>query len=79
MSKQINIAPIDCRERDFLKISRDNLDAGDFWILSDGHTVSIHEQKSGEASKQEISVPREVFNKLVRWYVRPQKIRKERK
>jgi hypothetical protein len=67
--------PRDCKTiDDVCEIQRDNKDVGDFWMITDGYTVSIHEQKMGEPSKQQISIPRATFNKLIDWYSRPQKI-----
>lgn len=66
--------PFDCKNTDdCCELRRDSFDAGDFWILTDGFNVSIHEQKLGEHSKQTISVPRAEFNRLIRWYMREQK------
>ena len=53
-------------------LRRDNWSWGDWWIMSDGGTVSITQQKVGESPSQEISVPMSAFNRLIDWYNRPQ-------
>lgn len=56
--------PYDAKDiDDCCKLRRDNTDAGDFWLMTDGYEVSIHEQVVGEHSKQAISVPRAEFNR----------------
>lgn len=47
---------------------RDNISSRGFWLCSDSYTVSIHQQKSGEPAKQEITVPKGIFDCLIRWY-----------
>lgn len=60
-------------EAKLLKLRRDNYDADDAWILTDGHRVSIAAQKVGENPTQKISLDRATFNKLIAWYMRDQK------
>lgn len=50
---------------------------GDFWILTDGTTITIAEQRNGCPAQQKLDIPCNDFNKLVRWYVRDQKPRKQ--
>ncbi len=67
----------DCRTTDQVcELPRDHSDAGDFWIISDGHTVSMAQQKYGESSTQSISIPRATFNRLIAFYTKPQNVRK---
>ena len=61
--------------QDFCKLNRQNFDSGDFWILSNQYTIFVHEQKSGKPSKQNISIPKSRFDKLIKWYLREQKIK----
>ena len=71
---QIPMRPYDVKDSDEVQtLKRDNFDAGDFWILTDGYDISICEQKSGHAPTQKIHIPRAVFNKIVSWYMREQK------
>lgn len=56
-----------------LLLQRDNFSVGDFWILTNGFTISIAEQKRGEDTKQHINIPVETFAKLVAWMTEPQK------
>ena len=51
----------------------DNADAGDFWIITDGPTVSLNAQKLGHPASASITIPKEEFNRLIRWYHRPTK------
>lgn len=45
------------------------VESGDFWILTDGYHVTLSEQKTGDSPKQYITVPRDIFDKFVRWYI----------
>lgn len=55
-------------------LNRDNKTVGDCWILTDGSQVSIVQQNLGEAPRQEISIPRAQFNRLIAWYLKEQKL-----
>jgi len=70
------MSPAEARTTDQIcALGRDNLTIGDFWILADGYRVTIAKQKPEEAATQSVTVPRSEFNRMVRWYVRPQKVR----
>jgi hypothetical protein len=58
------------------RLGRDNFSAGEHWILTDGFTVSVTAQKAGSAPTRQVTIPRKEFNKLISWYIRPQKLRK---
>src|SRR4051794_19742065 len=49
-------------------LSHDNVNVGDFSIMTDGFTVWLSEQAWGEMPKQKVAIPRYVFNKLIDWY-----------
>ena len=67
--------PYDCKTIDQVcALRRDNFDAGDFWIITDGYNVSLAEQKVGEKSTGMVTIPRREFNRLVTWYMREQKV-----
>ena len=68
------ISPMEATERELCCITRDNFDVGDFSIFTDSWEVSLSEQTAGEPRKQHIAIDRAVFNKLVRWYLRPQAV-----
>ena len=64
---------MECRNIDqVVKLQRDNFQYKDFSILSDGYTVWLHEQAVGEAPKQSIGIPKNVFDALICRYVKPQ-------
>lgn len=65
-------APSKCSEAQLCRISRDNFETKDFSIMTDSYTVWLSEQKMGEQQKQHIGMPRPIFNKLIRWYLRSQ-------
>ncbi len=50
----------------------DSKDVGDYWIMTDGYQVTMHEQKLGKPTTQDIAIPRTVFNRLIDWYMRDQ-------
>lgn len=78
MSKKVTknvpqYVPATCTFKQLVTIRRDNLSVGDFSILTDAKTVWLTEQAMGERPKQTFAIPRVRFNKLIRWYLRPQK------
>lgn len=76
MKKNQRKTPIECKTlKDICSLPRDSVDCGDFWILTDGYEISIHEQKIGHESVQKISVPKAIFDKFVRWYTTGRKIK----
>ena len=50
-------------------LPRDNLDAGDYWILLDGSNVVLTEQGNGKPVKAQVKIPARHFARLARWYV----------
>ena len=70
--RMVSYAPSKCSEAQLCRISRDNFETKDFSIMTDSYTVWLSEQKMGEQQKQHIGMPRAIFNKLVRWYMRSQ-------
>lgn len=72
----MKLAPIKAKKDiQILRLKTDNYSTDDFWILLNGDTVNIHEQRSGEKSKQNITIPRKDFDRLVKWYLREQELR----
>lgn len=53
-------------------LQRDNFSKGDFTILSDGFTVYLSEQMIGSPPSQEITIPKRVFDYLIKKYQEPQ-------
>lgn len=66
-------APATCTFDQLLKIGRDNISIGDYAILTDARTVWLCQQAMGEKPTQTFGIPRARFNKLIRWYLKPQK------
>jgi hypothetical protein len=67
------VAPATCTFKQLIALTRDNLSVGDFWIGTDTTNVWLTEQAMGESPKQTFAIPRRDFNRLIRWYLRPQK------
>lgn len=68
--RKVTKAPIDARTfEDICAMPRDNVEAEDFWMITDGYEVTIADQKSGAHPTQKISLPRDVFDAFVKWYV----------
>jgi hypothetical protein len=61
--------PMLASRTDIWSMSHDNVEVGDFSIMSDGLTVYLSEQRTGHPSQQEFQIDRPTFNKLIRWYV----------
>lgn len=55
-------------EKQICRLHRDNYGTTKFWLITDGHSVDIFEQKSGESSKQRIKIPKKHFDLLVKKY-----------
>ena len=64
-------APCDAKTLNQLcELPRDNIDAGKWgWIIVDEDAVGIRQQRPGEESTQDITIPRTVFEKFARWYL----------
>lgn len=60
------------------RLNRDNISVGDYWIMGGHADVYIARQKEGQKAESIISIPREVFIRMVNWYQRPQKIRRRK-
>lgn len=55
-----------------MQLRRSHRSFGGHWILTDGFTVSISQQKTGEPAKQHIKISRARFNQLIDWYLKDQ-------
>ena len=53
-------------------LRRDNFDKGDFWIVCDGFTVTLAEQRVGESPSQTIRIPKTTFDFFVKRYTEQQ-------
>lgn len=70
-------APKDCKTIvEICKLQTDNHSLKEHWIITDGYTVSLANQRSGEPATEIISMPKAKFDKLIEWYFKPQKERK---
>lgn len=56
-------------------LNRDNFSRPDYWIITDTDEVTICKQRDGESQEESVTIPKSEFDKLIRWYTRPQKIR----
>lgn len=71
--RHISYSPAKCRTEQLYRISRGNIEVGDFSLGTDTYVVWLTEQRIGEPPRQSIEIPRRIFNKFIRWYQRPQK------
>ena len=62
-----------CTEQELLRIKRDNFDIGSYCILTDSFDVSLSEQTPGDFRAAEITIPRNVFNRLIKQYQKQQR------
>lgn len=62
------VVPMNATAKQICNMSHDNVQVGDFSIMTDSFTVWLSEQAWGEMPKQKIAIPRRVFNKLIDWY-----------
>jgi len=63
--------PIECNSlASICKIPRDSIDLPkDFWMITDGKTITIAKQELGKNPEQIISIPKSIFDSCVRWYL----------
>lgn len=54
---------------DVLALTRDNVGTEDYWIITDGFTVTLACQKVGEPSTAMVSLPKVVFDAFADWYM----------
>ena len=69
------IAPIDARnEKGRLRLREDNTSTENYWLLlNDGH-ITLANQRSGENMVWWAQIPRKEWDKIVKWYMKPQKV-----
>lgn len=64
---------LECKnDYDVAQRKQDNFLKGDFWILCDGFTVTLAEQRSGDSVTQSIRVPKATFDYFVKKYTEQQ-------
>ena len=70
------IAPIDARnEKGRLRLREDNTSTENYWLLlNDGH-ITLANQRSGENMVWWAQIPRKEWDKIVKRYMKPQKVR----
>lgn len=74
MKKKTHVSPSKASFNEICSIARDSTNVGDFSLICDSCSVTITEQKSGEAPKQSVSMKRATFNRLLLWYLKPSRI-----
>ena len=68
-------SPQECRGTNAIcEIEMDSHSLKDYWILYDGHHVTITKQRMGEKSTESVTLPRRQFDALIAWYQRPQAV-----
>jgi hypothetical protein len=70
------LSPMRANGKTLACLPRSVKDIGSAWILTDGYSVTIKKQRVGEYPTEEITLSRGGFNRLVRWYIREQTIRR---
>lgn len=55
-------------ESELMKLKTDNFATRDYWILHNGESITIANQKNGESCKAIIRITRKQFNRIVDWY-----------
>lgn len=56
------------------RLKSDNHSTKDYWIITDGCNVTVCKQRNGESAEESITIPLKDFNRLIKWYVKPQKL-----
>lgn len=60
--------PMTATKEEICEMLFDNVEVGDFSIMTDAATVWLSEQAMCEMPRQQIEMPRAIFNKLIKWY-----------
>ena len=68
MSEAEQKVPMNCTDDELCAMEYDNVQVGDFSIMTDTHTVWLSQQAMGEYRTQHCEISRDAFNKLIRWY-----------
>lgn len=70
-SKKKTLTPMDCKNfKDICSMPRDNIDLSqDYWALTDECQVTIAQQKMYNECSQKITIPKNIFDQIVKWYV----------
>lgn len=63
-----NLSPMYATWTEICAMPFDNVQVGDFSIMTDGVTVWLSEHHPGSEQAQCFALRREVFNKLILWY-----------
>lgn len=80
MKKRVKmIAPMEANFDQICRMPRDHKYVGDFSIMTDGYTFWLSQQKTGEAPAQNFEIPKKKFNRLLAWYLKPAKLRPEKR
>ena len=62
-------------EQAVCSLRRDNVSYGDFWVMVDESTVTIAKQTPGHTAENMVTVDKETFNKMLRFYNTPSQTR----
>lgn len=64
---------LECKnDYDVAQRKADNFIKDDFWIVCDGFTVTLVEQREGESPTQSIRIPKATFDYFVKKYTEQQ-------
>lgn len=77
--KSEGLSPRDARTQEAIcRLRTYNRNTDDGWLLIEPDTITIARQSPGKSAESMTTLPRRDFDALVRWYLRPQAVRRER-
>ena len=66
---ETELRPVDARTFDQIcALPRDGFDGETWWLSLDPDSVTVCQQKSGQASTGRVRIPRRDFDGLIAWY-----------
>lgn len=67
--------PADCfSEAQTESLETDAFHLRGWWIMTEGHRLTIAKQAQGEEASSMVTIPKAIFDEIVEWYMKPQKI-----
>lgn len=77
--KRTTLSPAQARsDAAMARLNEDNRSTLSGWILLNGKTVIISQQKGGENRTGKVELPASEFKRLAEWYLKPQRLKAKR-
>lgn len=78
MGSKIERTPLDATFDELVQMRCDNIDLPDYWCSTDGYSVTITKQRSGEAPTERVKVPVKDMRRIVKFLTTPQTLTEDK-